>query len=115
MHVNPLRWAVLLVALMTTAPSESSPPPARYKVTIALIFLDPPTLEVPVGARVMFVNNDQNFPHHMASACSEMDAIGLLQPKQSGQTSPFANPKTCNYYDRLQPANPLRQGTIIVR
>lgn len=126
MQVNPSRRAVLLVALITTvtlpacatsptAPSDSGAPPTGYRVTIAVVYLDPPSLEVPVGARVTFVNNDDNFPHHMASACSEIDAIGLLQPRQSGQTAPFANPKTCNYYDRLHPQNPLRQGRIIVR
>ena len=125
MPVNPLRWAVLLIALIATvtlpaceaspnAPSDSGAPPTGYRVTIAQIFLNPASLDVPVGARVAFVNNDDNFPHHMASACSEVDAVGLLQSRQSGQTAPFANPKTCSYYDRLQPANPLRQGRIIV-
>jgi hypothetical protein len=125
MQVNPLRGAVLLVALIATvilpacatsptAPSDSGPPPTPYRVTIALIYLDPALLEVPVGARVLFVNNDQNFPHHMAG-CPELDAIGLLQSGKSGQTAPFANPKTCNYYDRLHPHNPFRQGRIIVR
>jgi hypothetical protein len=126
MQVNPLRWSVLLVALITTvtlpacetspiAPSDSGAPPTGYRVTIAVVFLDPPSLEVPVAARVTFVNNDDNFPHHMESACSEINAIGLLQPRQSGQTAPFANSKTCSYYDRLHPENPLRQGRIIVR
>jgi plastocyanin len=126
MKIKPLRWAVLLVALMTTvtlpacapsptAPSESAASPTGYRVTIAVVALAPATLEVPVGARVMFLNNDDNFPHHMASACSEIDAVGLLQPRQSGQTAPFANPKTCHYYDRLHPANIFRQGQIIVR
>ena len=126
MQVNPLPWSVLLVALITTvtlpacetspiAPSDSGAPPTGYRVTIAVVFLNPPSLDVPVGARVSFVNSDDNFAHHMASACSEIDAVGLLQPRQSGQTAPFANAKTCSYYDRLQPANPLRQGRIIVR
>jgi hypothetical protein len=97
------------------APSAPVAPPTGYRVTIAVIFLDPVSLDVPVGARVAFVNNDDNAPHHMTSACSEIDDVGLLQPRQSGQTAPFANPKTCSYYDRLQPTNPLRQGRIIIR
>jgi hypothetical protein len=102
-----------------SAPSESSGssggPPTQYRVTIALIGLDPATIEVPQGARVTFLNSDDNFPHHMTSSCSEVDAVGLLQPRQWGETSPFSGSKTCSYYDRLYPENPLRQGKIVVR
>lgn len=130
MHVNARRRALLLAAMLAMAilpacnaspasPSDSSNPPtdspSAYRVTIALIGIDPLSIEVPVGARVTFVNNDPNFAHHMASACSEVDAVGLLQPGQSGQTAPFNGAKTCDYYDRLAPANPLRHGTIVVR
>src|SRR5206468_1562166 len=92
-----------------------TPAPTQYLVTISLVGLDPFTLEVPVGARVTFLNNDRNFPHHLASACPEIDAVGLLQFGQSGQTAPFTSSKTCSYYDRLYPENPLRQGKIVVR
>lgn len=125
MQVNPRRCAMLVVVLLATvvlpacetspaSPSESFGTSTSYRVTIALIGLDPSSLEVPVGARVMFVNNDTNFPHHMAG-CPEIDAVGLLKSGQSGQTEPFASAKTCNYHDRLYPENPLRQGRIIVR
>ena len=85
-------------------------------MVIALVGMNPLSLEVPVGARVTFVNQDSNFPHRMAApGCSEIDGVGLLQPGQSGQTAPILNPKTCNYYDQLYPENPLRQGKIIIR
>jgi plastocyanin len=110
--------AAAMAACESAAPPGSPDPgggPSPYRVTIALIGLDPSSIEVPVGARVTFVNNDTNFAHHMASACSEIDAVGLLQSGQSGQTAPFTRSGTCNYYDRLYPENPLRQGRIIVR
>ena len=92
-----------------------SPAPTQYLVTIAIVGLDPFTLEVPVGARVTFLSRDVNFSHYFASVCPEIDAVGLLQFGQSGQTAPFTSSKTCSYYDRLYPENPLRQGKIVVR
>jgi plastocyanin len=99
----------------TPTEPEPSKPPTQYRVTIALIGLDPSSIEVPVGARVTFVNNDTNYAHHMVSACGEVEASGLLQTGQWGQTAPFAGAKTCEYHDRLYPENPLRQGKIVVR
>ncbi len=100
-------------------PATPSPTPTApatgYRVTIALVGMDPVTLQVPVGKRVTFINKDPSFAHHMASACSEIDAVGRLEPQQSGDTSVFASAKTCGYYDRLSPENPLRKGTIVVR
>jgi len=49
-----------------------------------------------------------------SAACSEVDAVGRLEPQQSGKTAAFGSAKTCSYYDRLYPENPLRHGTIIV-
>ena len=142
MPVQPLRCAMLLVAVLAAAmlpacqtspgsPSKTDPPPTptpapppaptptpaptQYQVSISLIGLDPFLLDVPVGARVTFVNNDRNFSHHLASPCPEIDAVGLLQWGQSGLTAPFMSAKTCSYYDRLSPENPLRQGRITVR
>jgi hypothetical protein len=97
-------------------PAPTPPPPATaYRVTIALVGMDPVSIDVPVGARVTFINKDPNFAHYMASACPEIDAVGRLEPQQSGDTSVFAESKTCKYNDRLSPENPLRMGTIVVR
>ncbi len=107
----------LLAALASTAvsPSGASCLAAAYRVRIALVGMDPFSIEVPVGARVTFVNDDPNFTHHMASACEEIDAVGPLKPQESGDTTPFTKAKTCSYYDRLSPGNPLRHGKIVVR
>ena len=77
--------------------------------------MDPVSIQVPVGVQVTFINKDPNFAHDMTSAaCPEVDAVGRLEPQQSGKTAAFGSAKTCSYYDRLYPENPLRHGTIIV-
>ncbi len=86
-----------------------------YVVRIAAVGMDPFSIEIPIGARVTFVNNDDNFAHDLTSGCREVDAVGRLEPRQSGQTAPFTTAKTCTYYDRLNPENPLRRGKITVR
>jgi plastocyanin len=86
-----------------------------YRVRIAAVGMDPFSIEVPIGARVTFVNNDPHFAHDMTSACSEVDAVGRLEPGESGQTAAFTKSQTCNYSDRLHQNTPLRRGTIVVR
>jgi hypothetical protein len=141
MKVTRARCGLLVVAVFAAAilqgcetspatPSTSGPPPTptpspapapiptpaptQYQVTIALIALDPFVLDVPVGVRVTFRNNDPSSAHHFASSCPEIDSVGLLQFQQSGQTAPFTSSKSCGYYDLLSPENILRQGRINV-
>jgi hypothetical protein len=76
--------------------------------------LDPFQLQIPVRARVRFVNAGI-FARQIGSACPEIEAVGLLRPGNSRETGIFASTKTCSYLDRLNPAQVLFQGTIIVR
>jgi plastocyanin len=109
--------AAAMVPTGATLPASQPEAAAEkaYVVRIALVGMDPFAIEIPVGSRVTFVNNDANFAHDMTSGCKEVDAVGRLEPEQSGQTAPFTTAKTCTYYDRLQPENPLRRGKITVR
>ena len=86
-----------------------------YRVRIALVTMSPSSIEVPVGSRVTFVNDDAHRPHDMTSACPEIDGIGRLEPGMAGRTAIFTSPKVCTYHDRLQPTNPFRRGRIVVR
>jgi plastocyanin len=111
----------------TKAPREKAPAETKaglrartggaddYRVTIALVGMDPFSIEVPVGARVTFINKDSRFAHDLASDCPEIDSMGRLEPGESGRTAEFARSKTCHYSDRLYPNSPLRRGTIVVR
>jgi plastocyanin len=115
-----LAAAVLATAVAATCDARAASPAvcaahSAYRVTIALVGMDPFSIQVPVGARVTFVNKDRNFPHQMTSECKEVDAAGRLEPGQSADTEPFTKPGTCEYCDSLNPENPLRRGKIIVR
>jgi thiol-disulfide isomerase/thioredoxin/plastocyanin len=102
-------------AARPAGPQARTAAAADYRVTIALVGMDPFSIEVPVGSRVTFVNKDARFPHDMTSDCPEFDAIGRLAPGSSGQTAIFTGPKTCAYHDRLQPDSPLRRGRVVIR
>ncbi len=95
--------------------AETAVPGGDHRVAIVLVGLDPFTIEVPVGSRVTFVNKDAHFAHDIASSCPEVDAVGRLEPGQSGRTGIFTSAKTCRYYDRLHANTPLRRGMIVVR
>ena len=115
--------ALLLSVMLAACENESggspsapstSPSSSVYQVRLTAVALDPFQLEIPVGARVRFVNEGL-FARQIGSACPEIEAVGLLQPGNSRDSGIFASAKTCSYFDRLNPAQVLFQGTIIVR
>jgi hypothetical protein len=80
----------------------------------------PLEIEIPVGERVLFINNDTQ-PHDVAGGpdiahpdCREIDAVGFLVPGQSRQTAPMPTARTCDYHDHSNHAT-IFNGRIIIR
>lgn len=128
-----LRPTAALLALLAgcgggaTAPSTtSSPAPggasgSGITVTLTAGGASPKTVEVTVGSRVTFVNQDSVFhevssdPHPTHTDCAEINAAGALAPGQSRQTAPMTAARTCGFHDHGQPKNAAFQGRIVVR
>jgi plastocyanin len=98
-----------------TAPTPFNPPAVSTEVVITGFGLNPFQLTISTGARVTFVNRDQNFSHNMTSVCPEIEQLGLLAPGESRATASFTRPGRCVYTDRLQPGNPLLKGAVDVQ
>ena len=119
--------AVLLVALSAAACAGDSPtdPTApsgdsTNVVTITASGASPLSIQIRVGERVLFVNND-SVVHEMSSdqhpshlGCPPMNQIGSLSPGQSRETGNFVTVETCTYHDHLDALNPGLLGTIVI-
>ena len=102
----------------TTTPA---PPPGGPTITITAAGVSPKQLEVAVGSRVTFTNND-SVPHEMYSDphpahgdCPPIDEVSVVTPGQSRQTGVFSSARTCGYHDHGQSTNTSLQGTIVIR
>src|SRR6266545_7360453 len=112
----------------TSPGNPSSPPPTTQPaspsaatVTITTAGVSPPQVEIPLGGRVTFTNNDTCFhemysnPHPVHTDCPPMNELGPLSPGQSRQTGAFTVARTCGYHDHGQPTNAALQGTIVIK
>lgn len=103
----------------TDAPAPS-PDPSANTVTITPAGASPLSIQIQVGERVLFVNDD-TVVHEMASdlhpshlACPAMNQVGYLEPGQSRETGNFVTPGTCTYHDHLDALNPGLLGSIVI-
>ena len=115
---------LLLFALSAAACDGDSPTaptgPSTNVVTISATGASPLTIQIRVGERVRFVNND-SVVHDMSSdlhpshlRCPAINDVGFLSAGQSRETGNFVTPQTCTYHDHLDAQNPSLNGTIII-
>jgi plastocyanin len=105
----------------TTTPAPTASPVAGVTITITSAGVSPKQVEVPVGGRVTFVNNDSTFhemasdPHPIHTDCPEINQVGALSPGTSRQTAAFTRARTCGFHDHGQENNTSLQGQIVIR
>lgn len=104
-----------------TTTTTTLPPAGTPTITITAAGVSPKQLEIAVGSRVVFTNNDV-VPHEMASDphpahtdCTPMNEVTVLTPGQSRQTGVFGAARSCGYHDHGQSTNAALQGTIVIR
>jgi plastocyanin len=104
-----------------TTPTTTLAPAGLPTITITASGVGPKQLEIPVGSRVLFVNND-TVPHEMHSdphptheICPPINEVSALAPGQSRQTGVFTTARSCGYHDHGQSTNTSLQGTIVIR
>ncbi len=105
-----------------SAPSTPTTPPVNTTViTITANGTSPRNVEVALGARVRFVNNDgrshnmTSDPHPDHTTCPELNQVGFLSPGQSRETGNLVQARTCGYHDHDNPNTTTLQGQIVIR
>lgn len=119
----------LCAALVTLACGGSSSPtsPALTSVvqtttiTITAAGVSPNNIEVALGARVLFINNDSKShsmfsdPHPSHTDCPPINSVGFLPPGQQITTGNLITAGTCGYHDHDDPFNTKFKGQITVK
>ena len=99
----------------------ATPPPggaATFNIVSGVV--SPKQVEINVGQRVAFVNNDSSAheiasnPHPVHTDCPPINEVGGLAPGNARLTGAFTIARTCGFHDHGQPDNTSLQGTIII-
>ena len=105
----------------TNPPSPTPLPSVAATITITTAGVDLKEVQVPVGGRVAFVNNDV-VPHEMASNphpvhtdCPPLNEVGALPPGRTGVSGALNTVRSCGFHDHGQPGNTALQGTVVVK
>jgi len=90
-------------------------------ITITSAGVSPNNIEVAVGARVLFINNDSRShnmtsdPHPEHTDCPPINSVGFLQAGQQLTTGNLTIARTCKYHDHDDPSNTKLQGQIVIK
>lgn len=128
MHLPSFRVGLLIlltacaVSCKKSTPTAPDPPPtATTTVTITSGGASPRNIEVAVGARILFVNQDSRShnmtsdPHPEHNDCPDINQVGFLSPGQSRETGNLTQARTCGFHDHDNPNNTTLQGRIVIR
>jgi len=103
-------------------PSPPAPPPTQTTtITITTGGATPKNIEVTLGARVRFINNDARShnmtsdPHPEHTDCPEINQVGFLLPSQMRETGNLVQARTCGFHDHDNPGNQALSGSIIIK
>jgi hypothetical protein len=103
------------------APSAPTGPAAAGTMTISTAGLAPKAVEIPLGGRVLFINNDTRAhfigsdPHPDHTDCPSINQVGLLVPGQRRETLNFVTAEACGFHDHNEPDNQAIWGTIRIK
>ena len=116
--------AVALAALScskSSTPAAPTAPTQTNTITITSSGASPRNVQVAIGTRVRFVNNDTRAhnmvsdPHPDHTDCPEINQVGFLSPGQSRETGNLVTVRTCGFHDHDLPAQANLTGQIVIR
>ncbi|MBD8898146.1 cupredoxin family copper-binding protein [Rhodanobacter sp. DHG33] len=109
-YVACLLPALAVLAMPAVAASSRSPAEKPNRIEIRNFMFTPKTLVVPVGARVEWINRDEE-PHTVVSANGQFAPSKALDSNDS-YAATFGKPGTYVYYCTV---HPFMTGTVIVK
>jgi plastocyanin len=105
-----------------TVPSPGSLPPVQTNtITITSSGASPRNVEVALGSRVLFINNDSRShnmtsdPHPEHNDCPVLNDVGFLQAGERRETGNIVIARTCGFHDHDNPATQTLWGQITAK
>jgi len=90
-------------------------------ITITSAGVSPKDIQIDLGGRVLFINNDSN-PHEMGSDphpdhtdCPFINQVGFLQPGERRETGNSVAARICGFHDHRNPDVQALRGTITTK
>lgn len=118
-RAGSLAALVVLLFFASCGSSPSAPGEAQATITITSTGVTPKEVRIKAFGHVRFVNNDTrdhtmvSDPVNVHTQCPPINAVGLLRPGQSRETSSMHLPGTCGFHDHEDQVDAFR-GRIIV-
>ena len=103
------------------AAPASVPPVSSNTITITSAGVSPKNVQISVGSRVLFINNDTRShnmtsdPHPSHDDCPELNQVGFLSPGQSRESGNLVTARTCGFHDHDDFSQQNLQGSIVIR
>lgn len=105
----------------TSTSTTTSTGTSTTTVTITSAGVSPATIEVALGARVLFINNDTRShnmtsdPHPEHTDCPPINNVGFLAAGRQVETGNLTTARTCGYHDHDDASNTKFQGKITIK
>ena len=120
-----IRWCGALVVgvglVASCNKNPAGPAGAAATITITSAGVTPKDVQIPLGARVRFVNNDAvehdmgSDPHPDHTDCPPINQVDLLKPGEQRETGNMVVLRTCGFHDHDNPNNTAVQGSIVIQ
>jgi hypothetical protein len=118
-----LGWTlVALAGCGHPATVPSSPPVSTLTITLtAAAGATPRDILVPLGSRVLFINNDTRShnmtsdPHPEHNDCPDINQVGFLLPGERRETGNLVIARVCGFHDHDNPEILNLHGTITIK
>jgi plastocyanin len=105
----------------TVTPPGNTPQVMTNTVTITSAGANPRNVQIALGTRVLFVNNDTRShnmtsdPHPDHNDCPDLNQVGFLAIGQSRETGNLVTARTCGFHDHDNPSQGTLTGQIVIR
>ena len=105
----------------TTTSISQGPPGLTATITITSNGITPKEVEIAVGGKVTFINNDVRThdmlsnPLYIHTDCPQMNLAGFLTPGQRRETGAFDIARSCGFHDHTNENEEAFHGTIVIR
>jgi plastocyanin len=105
----------------TTTPSPDPVPAPSPTIVITSAGVSPKTIQIALGSRVLFINNDSRShnmysdPHPEHTDCPEINQVAFLSPGERRETGNFVMARSCGFHDHDNPDNESLKGTITIQ
>lgn len=119
------RFAAITALAALAACNKSSTSPSEVvqatTITITSSGASPQNIQVSVGSRVKFINNDTRShnmtsdPHPDHTDCNELNQVGFLAAGQSRETGNLVTARTCGFHDHDDATNTKLKGSIKIQ